>query len=250
MGCWEFVRYGDYIDVAYVSNSLQPVVSSATITIGGEAHRFRIAADGPGPYHAGQLAFPSQSVVTWKFTLFAGIERGAHDDREIYELPFATSEAVRVSQAYDGPRTHRGEHRYAIDFSLPVGTPVQAARAGTVALVVDLPCPDEAGTGCRNVRVDVRHADGSYASYQHLKPGSIAVAEGDGVAVGATLALSGNSGRSRGPHLHFQVYTPTPDGEFIVASLPTAFRTASGVLQLEADRAYTRPVSAASSGAE
>lgn len=250
VGCWEFVRYGDFIDVAYVSNSRQPVVSAATITIAGEANRFRIAAGVPGPYHAGQLPFPSQSVVTWKFVLFAGTASGGHDDRHVYELPFDTADAVRVSQGYDGPRTHHREHRYAIDFSLPVGTPIYAARAGTVALVVDLPCADAAGTGCQNVRVDVHHADGSYASYQHLKPGSIVVAEGDAVRVGETLALSGNSGKSRGPHLHFQVYTPTPDGEFIVASVPTVFRTASGIVQLEADAAYRRPVSAASSAAE
>ena len=250
VGCWEFVRYGDYIDVAYHSGSRQPVVSSAIVRLGGESHRFRVAAHDAGPYYAGQLSFPTQSVVTWRFVLFAGTETGGHDDSHVYELPYGTSESVRVSQGYNGPRTHRREHHHAIDFSLPTGTPIHAARGGQVALVVDKPCDDEAGTGCQNVRIDLRHADGSYATYQHLKPESIVVSVGDEVAVGQVLALSGNSGRSAGPHLHFQVYTPTPGGEFIVRSFATVFRTARGVEQLEADNAYLRPVSAASSDAE
>ena len=250
VGCWDFVRYGDFIDVSYRSNSGQPLVSSAIVSLGGESHRFRVAATAPGPHHVGQLAFPTQSVVTWQFVLFAGTEAGGHDDQHVYELPFATTEPVRVSQGYGGPRTHRHEHHHAIDFSLATGTPILAARSGVVALVVDVPCDHEAGTGCRNVRVDVRHRDGSYASYQHLKPLSIAVEEGDEIAVGDVLALSGNSGKSRGPHLHFQVYSPTPDGEFIVESMPTVFRTANGVRRLEAEESYLRPVRAASSEAE
>lgn len=250
VGCWDFVRYGDFIDVSYQSNSEQPVVSSAIIRLGGQAHRFRVVANRKGPHYAGQLAFPTQSVVTWRFILFAGTEPGEHDDDHVYELPFSTTDAVRVSQGYNGPRTHRREHHHAIDFSVPTGTAVHAARGGEVALVVDMPCDDAAGTGCQNVRVDVRHSDGSYATYQHLKPESIAVAVGEQVAVGRMLAHSGNSGRSAGPHLHFQVYTPTPDGEYIVQSVATVFRTASGIEQLEADNAYLRPVNAASSDAE
>lgn len=48
-------------------------------------------------------------------------------------------------------------------------------------------------------------ADGVYAFYAHLKPGSVEVNEGDTVAAGQEIARTGNSGSSTGPHLHFQV---------------------------------------------
>jgi hypothetical protein len=57
--------------------------------------------------------------------------------------------------------------------------------------------------GGNNVLLDI--GGGNYASYSHLKPGSIRVREGEVVEKGQVLALLGNSGNSDGPHLHFHI---------------------------------------------
>ncbi|WP_152192473.1 M23 family metallopeptidase [Georgenia satyanarayanai] len=53
--------------------------------------------------------------------------------------------------------------------------------------------------------VVVRHDDGAYATYAHLRRGSVTVAEGERVAAGQRLAEVGNTGNTSEPHLHVQV---------------------------------------------
>ncbi|MCW0463310.1 hypothetical protein NB705_000383 [Xanthomonas sacchari] len=82
-----------------------------------------------------------------------------------------------------------------------------AARAGVVMEVRD----DfrESGTDPRLGQaanlVRVVHADGSMAIYAHLAPGGVQVRVGQAVQRGDRLGLSGNTGLSSGPHLHFAV---------------------------------------------
>lgn len=94
-----------------------------------------------------------------------------------------------------------GSHN-GVDFGTPVGTPVKAALAGTVI-----------GTGNTDLQpgcysfgkwVMVSHANGLSTMYGHFS--SISVKQGDKVETGDTLGLSGNTGYSTGPHLHFGVY--------------------------------------------
>ena len=128
----------------------------------------------------------------------------------LYRLPFADV-PVRVSQGIDGAHSHRdAQNRHAIDFPLPEGTPVLAARAGTVMQVL----ADAPVDGCL---VRVLHADGGMALYAHLQAGSLAVRPGQAVLAGQVLARSGNTGRSTGPHLHFAVQANTG---LALASIP------------------------------
>lgn len=128
----------------------------------------------------------------------------------LYRLPFDGA-PVRVSQGIDGHRSHGdAQNRHAIDFPLPEGTPVLAARAGTVMQVVADPAED----GCL---VRILHADGGMALYAHLQSGSLAVRPGQAVQAGQVLARSGNTGRSTGPHLHFAVQANTG---LALASIP------------------------------
>ena len=53
--------------------------------------------------------------------------------------------------------------------------------------------------------VILKLADGVYAFYAHLKPGSVTVQSGDTVSKGQQIGRTGNSGSSTGPHLHFQL---------------------------------------------
>lgn len=88
-----------------------------------------------------------------------------------------------------------GESHAGIDIAVPIGTPVRAAGGGTV---------EAAGTD-RNYGLFVllRHPNGYESMYGHAS--RILVREGEAVSAGEVIALSGNSGRSTAPHLHFEV---------------------------------------------
>lgn len=109
--------------------------------------------------------------------------------------------ALGVLQApVDGPRTsgfgpRGGEFHAGIDLGVPVGTPVRAARAGKVIYA-----GPSSGYG---LRVDLDHGGGVVTRYAHLS--RIDVPLGRDVAAGSTFALSGNTGHSTGPHLHFEL---------------------------------------------
>ena len=115
-------------------------------------------------------------------------------------------------QGVDGASTHRDELSYAYDWALAVGTPVLAARAGVVVEACDV---FRAGAPKPEYRplanhVVLRHADGLYSRYFHLKQGSLRTSVGAAVSVGQPIAASGNTGFSSGPHLHFDVTDSTP----------------------------------------
>jgi murein DD-endopeptidase MepM/ murein hydrolase activator NlpD len=93
------------------------------------------------------------------------------------------------------PFTHRTEFHKGVDFAAPEGMKVIAALPGTV-----VSAGYESGYGNS---VLIQHADGIQTRYSHL--GSIAVKAGDVVASRSTLGTVGNTGRSTGPHLHFEV---------------------------------------------
>ncbi|HHW4681043.1 MAG TPA: M23 family metallopeptidase [Xylella taiwanensis] len=128
-------------------------------------------------------------------------------DGSVYRVPFDTT-PIRIDQGFGGLFSHQDDaNYYALDFALPKGTPVLAARAGLVM---------EVQTGFQEATVNGRHAgggnlvrilheDGSMAVYAHLSPDGIAVHQGDRVAAGQCLGLSGNTGFSTAPHLHFAV---------------------------------------------
>lgn len=82
-----------------------------------------------------------------------------------------------------------------IDLGVPVGTPVVAAAAGVVTFA-----GTQSGYG---THVEVRHGDGAVTTYSHLS--AIEVAVGEPVRAGQEIADSGNTGRSTGPHLHFEL---------------------------------------------
>ena len=90
--------------------------------------------------------------------------------------------------------THQGQ-----DIAAARGTPVVAPYAGTIAWVRY----QRAGAG-HYVVLDAD--DKRDYVFMHLRRGSIAVAQGQRVAAGATVGEVGNSGRSYGAHLHFEVW--------------------------------------------
>lgn len=88
-------------------------------------------------------------------------------------------------------RQHNG-----IDIAIPAGTPVRPVASGVVVY-------SGSRSGYGNTVV-VEHDNGIISLYAHNS--RILVAEGDTVTSGSTLALSGSTGRSTGPHLHFEAW--------------------------------------------
>ena len=143
-----------------------------------------------------------------------------------YVLPYPVGSGYAVYQSYCWPC---GGHRdqLAYDFVIPIGDPVVAARGGVVRGVRDSSPDDGQGQGQHNY-VYIEHEDGSVAFYAHLMQHSTQVGVDDVVAAGQEIALSGNSGESGEPHLHFGVYADWPPTEGL--DLPVSFRNANGPL--------------------
>ncbi len=145
-----------------------------------------------------------------------------HDPFVRYRMPFGGTEPRMLSQGVDGRFTHQGAHRYAFDFAMPIGTPILAARTGTVIRVSDghtrHGLTDDFLSKANAVLV--MHDDRTIASYAHLDPGA-GVREGMRVRRGELIGFSGNTGFTTGPHLHFEVWKPLESGR--LATLPIRF---------------------------
>lgn len=133
-----------------------------------------------------------------------------------YALPYPLGLTFTVLQSFHGAFSHRGSNEYAVDFHCPVATPVLAARDGVV-VAVNASAQTSGTTRAflddkRANFVVIRHDDGTLGEYMHLAPSGIVVRPGQPVARGDRLALSGNTGFSSTPHLHFQVMTAAGDG--------------------------------------
>src|SRR5688572_17329001 len=97
--------------------------------------------------------------------------------------------------------------QYAVDVAMPDGMPIVAAREGTVEAVEARygASLDEEPLTYEGNFVRVRHADGTAATYAHLRYGGVAVAVGDSVTAGRLVGYSGATGDVEQPHLHFVV---------------------------------------------
>ena len=175
-----------------------------------------------------------------EFQFIPGEPGVQHQPDQPYRLPYALSTSVRVSQAYPVIKTHSDPaSQYAIDFVMPIGTDVFAARDGVVIEVAS----DffEAGTdyevdGPRANVVRVLHDDGTMALYVHLNWNTIRVVPGQHVRRGEYLADSGNTGFTTGPHLHFVVQRN--EGGALVA-VPVEFANPDGPITLVTGGTYT-----------
>lgn len=107
------------------------------------------------------------------------------------------------------------------DFACPVGTLVKAAHGGIVVKAG----PNGGGDGpAYGNAIVIKHANNTYSQYAHLS--KIQVRIGQKVTKGAQIALSGNTGNSSGPHLHFEIRTTPNYGS---AVNPVAFLRNVGV---------------------
>ena len=154
-----------------------------------------------------------------------------HDDSHRYRLPYGAGVSYPVLQGYGSRLSHRGSEYFTIDFQMPEGTPVHAARDGIVALIEASHaegCWAERCGGLANYVV-ILHGDGTTGEYFHLKQDGVLVRPGDRVSAGQLIAVSGNTGYSTTPHLHFGVYGARARGR--TQSIGVQFLTRSGVVR-------------------
>jgi murein DD-endopeptidase MepM/ murein hydrolase activator NlpD len=172
-------------------------LSSASHIIVGETLRL------PPKEGTRELAELNQTFHSSDRSLFLGVQR--HLDRRTHAPAKAGPEFIwpvegTLTSPYGerhrvmgggGTRFHAG-----IDLSVPTGTPVQAAQEGIVVF---------AGyNGAYGKAVKLEHQQGFSTLYAHNS--RILVHVGQTVKAGQVICLSGSSGRSTGPHLHFEVH--------------------------------------------
>lgn len=160
------------------------------------------------------------------------------DTSYVYGLPFDSSKGKFLVQGYFGKFTHK--ERAALDFKMKKGTKVLAARDGIVTRVKE---DGDKGGWSRKYRqygnnIIIQHDDNSRSGYWHIQKNGALVNLGDTVRKGQVIALSGNTGYTAFPHLHFIVWT-SKGGQW--QQVPTRFQTSKGIKYLRPWKWYKRP---------
>ena len=157
------------------------------------------------------------------------------DHHTVYSLPFEKGKKVFVVQGYESMFSHKGD--YAIDFKVKQGTRIVAARDGVVFSVQE--SYTSGGISKKYVGkgngITIKHSDGTYAHYWHLQHNGALVSVGDAVQQGQVIGLSGHTGFSAFPHLHFEV---TRQSRISRDDFPVLFLTQSGAKFLQPLRWY------------
>lgn len=160
-----------------------------------------------------------------------GDRHALHDDSHVYRLPYAEGESFRILQGFGSRFSHTGLEHYAIDFDMPEGTPVHAARDGVVARVEESHSIGCWRDGCGRYAnyIVILHDDGTTGEYYHLQHNGALVEPGQRIMAGELIGLSGNTGHSTMPHLHFAVYRAGEWGS--TQSVPIRLRHSGGIAE-------------------
>lgn len=138
--------------------------------------------------------------------LGSGLEKGF--------MRFPTLKQFRISSNFNprrlNPVTGRIAPHKGVDFSMPVGTPVLSVGDGEVVI--------SKRSGAAGNYVVIRHGRQYTTHYMHLK--KLLVTPGQKVKRGDRIALSGNTGRSTGPHLHYELWVNNQAVNPLTAKLP------------------------------
>jgi len=129
-------------------------------------------------------------------------------------MRFPTAKQFRISSNFNprrlNPVTGRVAPHKGVDFAMPQGTPVLAVGDGEVVMAKR--------SGAAGYFVAIRHGRSYTTRYMHLK--KLLVKPGQKVKRGDRVALSGNTGRSTGPHLHYEVWVNQQAVNPLTAKLP------------------------------
>jgi murein DD-endopeptidase MepM/ murein hydrolase activator NlpD len=132
--------------------------------------------------------------------------RVIEDTTPVYRLPWALETKILLVQGWQSNMSHKGE--LSQDFKMKLNTPIYAARSGVVTQVKSN--GQKAGLKPEYLsegnNIVIMHIDSTFAGYWHLNYGGVFVKEGDTVLQGQKIGLSGHTGYSAFPHLHFMVF--------------------------------------------
>ncbi len=182
------------------------------------------------------VAFILTIVLVFLFSYSTSVTKNT--DSYEYQLPFDKGDRHRVVQGYGGLFSH--SHIAALDFEMPIGTPVYAAREGIIFSYKD--DSDEGGPFSKYKNkanyIIIKHDDGSFGCYWHLKKNGVLVKSGR-VAAGQQIGISGATGQVLRPHLHFSVKRKL--NYQMNSFVKTKFKTSMGIVLLENGESYERP---------
>jgi len=229
-------------------SAINPATFEVTLTLNANLRNMTPSARLPftrtleGGFHQPILTFLAGGGEwhwDYSFNWVVGALNVRHNDSVIYDLPYRGTHTV--IQGFHGTFSHTGNDEYAVDWSMPVGTPILAAREGVVIGTKsdsNQGGPDRKFADLGNF-IFIRHADGTIGEYYHVRQGGAAVKIGDQVRRRQVIAYSGNTGFSDGPHLHFSIFRAV-DG-FKQQSFPMRFQTASGIISPVQGQTYVSP---------
>ena len=129
------------------------------------------------------------------------------EKRTKYILPYKIGKEYEVLQVENGNFSHSGTN--AIDIAMPEGAVISAARGGLVVAVEESnseSCLEERCKEFGNFITIYHEEAGLFTHYVHLMQNGALVEIGDSIIAGQEIALSGNTGYSAEPHLHFEVF--------------------------------------------
>ncbi|MBA3562513.1 MAG: M23 family metallopeptidase [Gammaproteobacteria bacterium] len=235
--CIEVVENGNSVDI--FARNLQPYAVTVSLRarirnllVGGQNPSTRTVT-GHERVRLMRLS-PVDDAQSWRYRYeydwTVGSLSPRHDDTYLYRLPLAGTQSHKVLQGFSTGFTHNGLEEFTVDFDVPVGTPVYAAREGVVVRVEESNDRSCFGDGCGRYAnyVVILHPDGTTGEYYHLHKDGVLLEAGDPVHRGQKIGLSGNTGNSTMPHLHFGVYRADSWGR--TQSLPVRFMTSRGVV--------------------
>lgn len=167
----------------------------ASLTVGGKAHKlWRFDPNGDGQWDY----FDQNGQSMKKFLMKTPID------------------GARVSSTY-GRRKHPilgySKMHGGVDFAAPRGTPVYAAGDGTIERANRF--------GSFGNYVAIRHANGYETAYAHLNGFARGIRAGSRVRQGQVIAYVGTTGRSTGPHLHYEVHVKGKKMNPLALKVPT-----------------------------
>jgi murein DD-endopeptidase MepM/ murein hydrolase activator NlpD len=189
------------IPILFISLVLQPLEPISALLIGDNA-ALELEAAAALQDQYGYIQYPSQGNIAHEALQdLAESYPYPFDPLEIWGSPTAAGwQTYRVSSEFgrrvDPLTGAAGAMHNGLDLAVGTGTPVTAARSGVVIRVAY----SDIGYG---VQLAISHGGGWVTLYAHLS--RIYVREGDLVAQGDIVAASGNTGKSTGPHLHYEV---------------------------------------------